>query len=228
MEIIEGIHRVDEASSNMAHSNVYLVINGKELMVVDTGTPGNAKKTVEYIQKIGHQPSEVSTIVLTHYHMDHAGSVKELKDLTNAKVAVHVDDADFVAGEKPLPKPKNILFRAFSSFIKIKPVPVEIILHDGDRIGNLTVIHAPGHTPGSIVLLDAQRKALFVGDTLRFDGNKVTGAPKQFTWDADKVKESIEKISKLDFDVMLPGHGEPLTANASAAVKEFSEDVGKA
>lgn len=38
MEIIEGIHRVDEASSNIAHSNVYLVIDGKELVVVDTGS----------------------------------------------------------------------------------------------------------------------------------------------------------------------------------------------
>ncbi|HLN88430.1 MAG TPA: MBL fold metallo-hydrolase, partial [Candidatus Binatia bacterium] len=112
MQIIEGIHRVDEASGNIAHSNVYLVIDGKELFVVDTGTPRNAKKIVGYIQKIGHQPSEVSTIILKHYHMDHAGSVKELKDLTNAKVAVHIEDADFVAGKKLYPKPKNVLFRA--------------------------------------------------------------------------------------------------------------------
>ena len=69
MEIIEGIHRIDEASSNIAHSNVYLVIDGKELVVVDTGTSGNAKKIVAYIHKIGHNPSEVSTIVLTHYHI---------------------------------------------------------------------------------------------------------------------------------------------------------------
>ena len=219
MEIIEGIHKVDEASSNMAHSNVYLVINGKELVVVDTGTSGNAKKIIAYIQKISHQPSEVSTIVLTHYHMDHAGSAKELKDLTNAKVAAHVEDADFVAGKKPSPKPKNVLFRVVSSFIKPKPVEVDIALKDGDKIGNLTVIYAPGHTPGSIVMLDTQRKALFVGDTLRFDGSKVTGAPKQFTWDADKEKQSIEKISLLEFDIMLPGHGEVLKANASNAVK---------
>ena len=38
MEIMEGIHRVDEASSNFAHSNVYLVIDGKEMLVIDTGT----------------------------------------------------------------------------------------------------------------------------------------------------------------------------------------------
>jgi glyoxylase-like metal-dependent hydrolase (beta-lactamase superfamily II) len=228
MEIIEGIHRIDEASSNIAHSNVYLVIDGKELVVVDTGTSGNAKKIVAYIQKIGHQPSEVSTIVLTHYHMDHVGSAKELKDLTNAKVAVHIEDADFVSGKKPVPKPKNVLFRAVSSFIKPTPVEVDIELKDGDKLGSLKVIDVPGHTPGSIALLDIQRKALFVGDTLRFDGSKITGAPKQFSWDADKEKNSIEKISLLEFDIMLPGHGEVLKDNASNAVKKFLDYDRKA
>jgi glyoxylase-like metal-dependent hydrolase (beta-lactamase superfamily II) len=221
MEIIEGIHRVDQASNNIAHSNVYLVIQEKKILVIDTGTSGNAKKIVAYIQKIGHQVSEVSTIILTHYHMDHVGSAKELKDLTLAKVAAHLEDSDFIAEKKPFPKPKNILCRVVSSSIKPKPVEVDILLKDEDRIENLTVIFVPGHSPGSIALFDEQRKALFAGDTLRFDGIKITGAPKQFTWDYDKEKESIEKMSKLDFDIMLPGHGEVLKANASGAVKEF-------
>jgi glyoxylase-like metal-dependent hydrolase (beta-lactamase superfamily II) len=221
MEIVEGIHKIDEASSNMAHSNVYLVINEKDLIVVDTGTSGNAKKIVEYIQKIGHKPSEVSTIVLTHYHMDHAGSAKDLKDATSAKVAAQVDDAEFVSGKKPYPKPKNLLFRAVSSFIKPAPVDVDVVLREGDKIGSLTVFEVPGHTPGSIVLLNSKRKILFAGDTLRFDGSKITEAPKQFTWDADKERESIEKISKLDFEIMLPGHGEILKGEASKLVKEF-------
>ncbi len=118
MEIVEGIHRVDKASANMAHANVYLVVNGEEITVIDTGTSGNAQKTVEYIQKLGHQPRDVKTIILTHFHMDHMESAKELKDLTNAKVAVHTEDADYVSGKKPMPKPKNILFRAVSSFAK--------------------------------------------------------------------------------------------------------------
>jgi glyoxylase-like metal-dependent hydrolase (beta-lactamase superfamily II) len=227
MQIIEGIHRIDAASSNMAHANVYLVINGKELLVVDTGTSGNAKKIVEYIQKIGHQPSEVSTIVLTHYHMDHMGSAKDLKDLTNAKVAAHVEDADFVAGKKPFPKPKNLLFRAVSSFIKPTPVEVDVVLKDGDKIGSLTVIATPGHSPGSIALFDEQRKALFVGDTLRFDGTKVTKAPEQYSWNADKEEESIKRISMLEFDIMLPGHGEILKTNASKTVKEFLDSSNK-
>ncbi len=225
MEIIEGIHRVDEASANMAHANVYLLINGKELAVIDTGTSGNAQKTVEYIQKLGYQPTDVKTIILTHFHMDHMGSAKELKDLTNAKVAVHTEDADFVSGKKPLPKPKNILFRAVTSFVKPVPVQVDVILKEGDKIAGLAVFHTPGHTPGSIVLLDEERKVLFAGDTLRYDGKKVSGAPEQFSADPNQVRESIAKVSTLNFDVMLPGHGETLKPNASDEIKKFNETL---
>ena len=225
MEIVEGIHRVDEASANMAHSNVYLLIEGNELTVIDTGTAGNAKKIVDYIQKIGWQPSRVSTIIITHCHMDHAGSVKELKDLTGAKVAVHEEDADIVSGKKPQPRPKNVLLRAVSSFIKIAPVQPDIILKDNDKIGQLTVIHTPGHTLGSIALLDEEKKVLFAGDTLRFDGEKLSGSSEHFTLDMKRAKESIGKISALSFDIMLCGHGEPLKPHASEAVKKYYESL---
>jgi glyoxylase-like metal-dependent hydrolase (beta-lactamase superfamily II) len=210
----------------MAHSNVYLVISGKELLVVDTGTPGNAKKIVDYIQKIGYQPSDVANIVLTHFHMDHAGSAKELKELLpNAKVAAHKDDAEYIEGKKPLPKPRNVLFRAVSSFVKVQPVQVDLLLKEGDRVGSLTVIHVPGHTPGSIALLDGERKILFAGDTLRFDGKNVSGGSEQFTADPEGARQSIGKLSALSFSVMLPGHGEVLRPDASDAVKKFYESL---
>jgi glyoxylase-like metal-dependent hydrolase (beta-lactamase superfamily II) len=227
MEIVEGIYRVDEASSNLAHSNVHLVVNGNELLVVDAGTAGNAKKIVAFIQKIGHQPQEVSTIIITHYHMDHAGSAKELKALTGAKVAASTEDAQVIAGEKPYPKPKNLLMRA-ASIIKPSPVAVDVVLKEGDTIGNLTVISTPGHTAGSIMLLYKQKGVIFAGDTLRNEDGKVSGGPEHFTWDEAKEKESIRKVAALDFDIMLPGHTQPLIGNASGVVKAFVEASNKA
>ncbi len=225
MEIVEGIHRVDEASANMAHSNVYLVIRGKELAVVDTGTSGNAQKIIDYVQKLGHQPEDVKTIVLTHFHVDHMGSARELKKLTNAKLAAHPEDADFVSGRKPMPKQRTILFRVASSFIRPECTEVEILLNDGDRIGGLTVIHVPGHTLGSIALLDEEKRVLLAGDTLRYDGKKISGAPEELSFDPTAVKESIRKISTFDFDVMLPGHGEPLKPNASKEIKRIVDSL---
>ena len=133
MEIINGIHRIDEASENMAHANVYLVINGKELAIIDTGTPGNAQKIIGYVEKKGFKPTDVKFIVLTHHHMDHMGSAKKLRDLTKAQVAVHENDADFVSGEKPLPALKYAHPRAA---ITIESVPVDIRLKEatGSRV----------------------------------------------------------------------------------------------
>jgi glyoxylase-like metal-dependent hydrolase (beta-lactamase superfamily II) len=219
MEIINGIHRIDEASENMAHANVYLVINGNELAIIDTGTPGNAQKIIDYVEKKGFKPTDVKFIVLTHHHMDHMGSAKQLRDLTKALVAVHENDADYVSGHKPLPAPKHARPRAA---ITIESVPVDIRLKEGDRIVGLVVHFLPGHTEGSIMLFDESRKALFTGDSLRYDGKEISCSPAEYCSDVGEMIGSIAKASKLDFEVMLPGHGQPLKANASHMVRNYS------
>lgn len=219
MEIVKDIHQVDGVNAN-----VFLVIDGKELTVIDTGMPRNAGKILAHIHKIGRQPSDISRIILTHCHIDHVGSAQELKKLTNAKVAVHQEDAPFVAGEKMLPRSRGatgILFKAGSFFFRSKPVQPDLILKESDKVGTLIVIHTPGHTPGSISLHDPERGVLFVGDTVRFTNGKVTATPERFTLDVHQATQSIGKISQLDFNVMLSGHGEPLKPKASDRIKEF-------
>ncbi len=216
MEIVQGIHQVDGVNAN-----VYVVVDERELTVIDTGMPNNSKKILNSIRKMDRQPSDVSQIVLTHFHLDHVGSAYQLKKATNAKVAVHEEDADFVAGKKSAPKPKNILFRALSSVVKPTPVEPDVRLRENDRAGRLIVIHTPGHTAGSISLLDPVLKVLFVGDALRFSDGKLAGPPERFTQDSIKAKQSIQKISMLDFDVMLSGHGDPLRPEAANKVKTF-------
>jgi glyoxylase-like metal-dependent hydrolase (beta-lactamase superfamily II) len=217
MKIAEGIHQVDGVNCN-----VYLVEDGEKLILIDTGLPRNDKKIVKAIEGLGRKPTDVATIVITHFHIDHVGSLKKIKEITNAKVAVHELDADYVAGKKAPPKPKNLMIKALSSVMKAAPVEAELVLKEGDKVGKLTVIHTPGHSEGSISLLDAERKVMFAGDAVRFMDGKVMGSPEQFTLDKDKAKDSIRKISTFDFDILLSGHGQPLMPNASQKVKDFS------
>jgi glyoxylase-like metal-dependent hydrolase (beta-lactamase superfamily II) len=140
---------------------------------------------------------------------------------TGAKIAVHENDTEFVAGTKPSPKPKNLLFRAFSSFIRYEPVQPDIVLKENDKTGGLQVIHAPGHTPGSISLYEQERKDMFVGDSIRCSHNKITGPPVQFTLDMKEAIQPIKEISNFDFDLMLSGHGKPLRPEASTKVRDF-------
>jgi glyoxylase-like metal-dependent hydrolase (beta-lactamase superfamily II) len=216
VKIVEGIHHVEGINAN-----VYLVEDGDKLILIDTGLPRNDKKIINYIEGLGRKPTDVSTIVLTHFHIDHVGSAKKMKELTNAKVAVHELDADYVAGKKAPPKPKNLMFKALGSVFKAAPVEPELLLKDNDKVGRLIVIHTPEHSEGSISLLDAERKVMFAGDAIRFMDGKITGSPEQFTLDMDKAKDSIRRISTFDFDILLSGHGQPLMPDASQKVKDY-------
>lgn len=216
MKIVDGIYQVEGVNCN-----VYLVEDVDKLILIDTGLPRNDNKIIKYIESLGRKPSDVATTVITHFHIDHVGSLKKVQQATGCKVAVGEFDAEIVAGEKSAPKPKNLLFRAFSSFIKPAPIKPDVVLKEGDRIGGLTVILTAGHSEGSISLLDTQRKVMFVGDALRFVNGKLTESPEQFNLDSAKARESIGKISTFDFDIMLGGHGDTLMPDASQKVKDF-------
>lgn len=221
MEIMPGIYQVDGVN---AHS---YIITGKEgATIIDAGMFGNTKKIIKYAEKIGLKPSDIKTIVLTHHHMDHTGSLSNLKKATGANVAIHKEDADYLSGKKKQEvKSKGLrpmLLMLLMRFMQPKPVEPEILLEEGDKVGGLTVIHTPGHTPGSISLYDPDRKVIYVGDALRYVNGKIEGPPgARFTSDPEMAKQSIGKISSLDFDVMLSGHGEALRPKASEKVREF-------
>jgi glyoxylase-like metal-dependent hydrolase (beta-lactamase superfamily II) len=172
------------------------------------------------VDLITDRPVLESAIVLTHWHVDHVGSLKKMKELTNAKVAVHEADADFVAGKKPQPKSDNLIIRLYLAVVKAKPVDVDLVLKDGDKVGRLIVIHTPGHSEGSITLLDSERKVLFVGDTLVTKNNSIKLPP--LILDQAKERASIKKLSTFNFDIMLSGHGKPIINNASNKLKDFS------
>jgi hydroxyacylglutathione hydrolase len=223
MEIIPGVHQVDGVNANC-----YIII-GDGLVLVDTGLPGNTGKILEYLEKtLGAVPSDIETIILTHYHLDHTGNAYELRDITGAKVAIHADDADYVEGIKPMPVPGGfvgILYRMFKFFFRFKPVQPDILIHDNEQIASLTCIHTPGHTPGSICLHDPKFRILFTGDTLRFSHGKLEGPPHQFTPAMDQAKHSIKKIATLDFEILLSGHGVPLMSGSSEKVRKFIKSM---
>ena len=223
MEVVPGIHQVDGVNGNC----FIIVRNG--LTLIDTGgKPRNSAKIVKYIQDIlKRKPSEIKTIVLTHFHVDHAGNACDLKKLSGARVAIHEADADYVAGRKTQPVPggaKGMIVKVLMSlFFRSMPVEPDIKLCDQDTIAGLTTIHTPGHTPGSICLFDRSSKILFVGDLMRFNGTDIEMGP--LNSDTREVQKSINKIAAIDFDIMLSGHGIPLRPDASVKVREFAKSL---
>jgi glyoxylase-like metal-dependent hydrolase (beta-lactamase superfamily II) len=220
LEITDGIHLI----SRVRGANAYLVKRDDGITVVDTGLPGNAGKIIDYVQSIGCQASDIKTIVLTHSDMDHSGSVARLKEETKARVAIHEADAPRLSGEKEPKAVKGVLgllLRAMAAVMRFKRMKADVLLKDSDIVDRLTVIHTPGHTDGSICLYLPGR-ALFVGDALLTDDERMLSLPRRsMSTDLDQAKESIKKVSELEYSVLLPGHGPPIERNASAITKEF-------
>jgi glyoxylase-like metal-dependent hydrolase (beta-lactamase superfamily II) len=108
-----------------------------------------------------------------------------------------------------------------------------VIAHPGDApyidgrlplLGGIEVLHAPGHTPGSICLYLKQEKVVIVGDVLvnRFR----LGLPSRlFTVDIPQAIQSIKRLAGLDFEIMCFGHGAPLVSGGPRAVSEFAGKV---
>ena len=225
MEIIQGIHLVDGTSGN-----VYLIVEDKELMLIDTGMPGNAKKILGYVEsELKRKPADIKTIILTHHHVDHAGSLYDMKKATNAKVAIHALDADYISGKKKqvikVKGMKSLIIRIFGILFKAKNVEPDQLLKDNDSVKGYVVVHTPGHTEGSISLYGPANKVIFVGDAIRNDKGILGESSAYSNQDSKAARRSIEKISKLDFEIMLSGHGEPLKSAAAEKVREFYKNL---
>jgi hydroxyacylglutathione hydrolase len=217
MEVVNGIYNF------RGISNCYMVSNN-EIFLVDTGMPGKSNEIVDYLKNnLKAKPQDIETIVITHHHFDHTGSLDKLKKLTNAKVAVHSADAEYLSGEKnqagsvlmvPLVKLMNLIYR-------IQPVKADILLKEGDQIGDYRVIHTPGHTPGSICLYNPKNKVIFVGDNLQYSKGKIKSPSSRLIPEPELYKESMKKLGDLDIEVILTGHGPPVKSDANKKLKEF-------
>ena len=228
VEIAQGIHQIDGANANS-----YLVLeNDGSLTLIDAGMSAGGKKILDYVKtEMSKQPSDLKTIILTHAHIDHVRGALAIKKASGAKVAIHDQDAEYLSGRKKLPSPggaMGFVFRLLSVFFRSPAVEPDITLKENDKIGScLTVVHTPGHTPGSISLYDQGRKLVFVGDAITNRGGKLQGSPRQFTVDMQQADTSIEKISALDFEVMLSGHGDPVKSGGTQRVSRLSASLKK-
>jgi len=160
-------------------TNAYVLTCLSSHVSVVVDAPAEAKKISDELT--GTNPKY---ILITHNHMDHTGALEDLKSTLNVPVAAHADDAAKL------------------------PVRPDLLLKDGDLISfgdiQLTVLHTPGHTPGSLAFLTGNY--LIAGDTIFPDGPGKTWSPADFK----RIVESLTlKIFVLPGETQIfPGHGD--------------------
>jgi glyoxylase-like metal-dependent hydrolase (beta-lactamase superfamily II) len=203
------------------------IVQDEGVIMIDGGTPKRVDNFVKAVEELPLEPEEIQLIVITHGHFDHIASVKDIKELTKAKVAMHQQDADSL--EKPShqePPPAvtvwgHILIKTLGKFMTasdIEATEVDIVLGDEEfslaEYGILgKAIHTPGHTPGSVSVVLETGDA-FVGD-LAMNGFPLRLRPGLpiFAEDLQKLKESWKLLLDQGAKTIYPGHGKPFSAH---------------
>jgi hydroxyacylglutathione hydrolase len=167
MKIADRVHRID----GVRIANAYLVDSADGLILVDTGMPGSTKRILNYVRQIGHQPTDIKYIFLTHADIDHIGSAADLKKATGAKIIIHAEDAPILSGKAIRPTIKGLMkliYPFFTRLLRFHPADPDIILNDNFVLAGLQIIHTPGHSAGSMCLY-SPGKFIMVGDALQAD-----------------------------------------------------------
>lgn len=148
---------------------------------------------------------EISLIVNTHGHADHTESLTRLKDMTGAKLAIHELDAPMLSDP--------MLSGAATFGFSQQGASAERLLKEGDAVAIphtdsiLSVLHTPGHSPGSICLLGDGM--LFSGDCLFAGGIGRVDLPGG---DERAMMNSLARLTQLDpAAAVYPGHGPATT-----------------
>jgi len=191
-------------------SNCYIVgsESNKEGMIID---PGDEAKQI--LKRVKDLELDIKFIVLTHGHIDHTGALKEVREVTGAKVAIHTDDA------------KSLKVQSLSRIFGLSyptPPPPDRLLKDGDSLDvggmHFEVLHTPGHTPGGICLLG--EGVVFSGDTLFNYGIGRTDLPGgSYSQLMNGIQNKLLVLP--DNTVVYPGHGSDTTIGAERKGNTF-------
>lgn len=185
--------------SRLLAVNCYVVSEQDTAIVIDPVIEGEA--VLAYLQA---RQLKLAAIINTHGHADHIAGNQWFREQTGAPVWIHATDAAYLT-DPALNLSSMVMGEG------MKSPEAERLLKDGDQIALgtafLTVIHTPGHTPGSICLLGPG--VLFSGDTLFRSSVGRSDFPGG---DARVLRESLQKLKELPPATKIyPGHGQETT-----------------
>ncbi len=225
IRVVRGVYQLRALGSRVT------VLMGRDrALLIDAGMKGSEGLIVSGLDELGTSPDSLAGIVVTHYHPDHAGGVRELVQDRDIPVMAHRLDSRFLKGDEEQPNPfqPRLMARLAAPLIErvnAPTTPIDIELEDGDIIPfdfPVQVVHTPGHTPGSIAIFLPSQKVVIIGDALQYRlGRKLTPPAAAVTQDPEQAMESLRKLVRLDFHTICFSHFPPFHGAARAALRQM-------
>ncbi len=178
--------------------NTY-VIDGDKKILIDPGHARHLNRVIHQMERDGLSVEKIDVVLVTHSHPDHMEGVEFFLEKP-VRVAMGKEE------ERYLLESGRILYDMMQ--IALPKIRVDFYLKEGDlRLGNQSfhIYQTPGHSPGSLTLYWPERKVLFTGDVVFFGG---IGRTDFLEGNSKQLMESIERLSRLETELLLPGHGD--------------------
>jgi glyoxylase-like metal-dependent hydrolase (beta-lactamase superfamily II) len=180
-------------------SNCVIIWDGESKHGVLFDPGGDAGEIIRFLEA---KAIAIDGIFLTHGHVDHVAGTNKLREFTGAMTYLHPED-------RPLAEHTARQCLMFGIGVEEAPV-IDHDLADGQHFDfgplSFDVTHAPGHSPGCCIFGFGGDKPLLVAGDLLFAGS--IGRVDLPGGDPEKMRQSLEKVSRLDEKtVVIPGHG---------------------
>ncbi|MBN1366669.1 MAG: MBL fold metallo-hydrolase [Dehalococcoidales bacterium] len=209
MKLTDNIYFYPE--TGMLDANTY-VIKDEMNILVDPGASRKTPSLVRAMQKDGIKPEDIKIILNTHLHLDHYEGCQDFKKLSGARILIHPKQEEFYDYSV------NQVAQFFGMpVLEFKAdAQIEADIFKNSPLG-LEIVYAPGHSSDSICFYSKKEKFLVCGDVI-FQAN--TGRVDFPGGSAARLKQSIEELSKMDIEYLLPGHMD-IIAGADNVKKNF-------
>lgn len=204
-----------------------------QVTLLDLGIRPSGPKVLAALAALGAGPSDVTRVLLTHAHPDHAGGAAHVAARTVGRVDVHADDAEAVRTGVGAPRdPSSRLGRLLQrlSPASFDPVPVGEELEDGQLLpvaGGLRVVHTPGHSPGHCSFLHEPTGLLVTGDAI-FNVRGLRWPVRAFCTDFRMTTRTAHRLVDLEYATAAFTHGPELRDRPREAIRGFLAREGHA
>jgi len=233
-EVADKIYEIKpegEGPDNFPLCTVYLVVDDK-VALVEVGSAVQIPDILDAVSRLGYDIKDLSYIIPTHVHSDHAGGAGHLaQQVPRARVVAHPRAASLLADQSTIDRMLQSRKAVFGDdaderFGGMRAIAEErfVLVEDGAGIDlgkrQLTAIHTPGHDPNHLCYLDSNTRGLFCGDALGgyFAESKSRMPACVPGSDPVAIVQSIDKLRQLNPALLYFSHG-GTTANASRIIQ---------